>query len=304
MISHIAPSTRCAISAHALLYTPVMNKLLTLALSLPMVACVIGSGADTTTSGTGGNGDGTGSGTGAGTGTGTSAGHITANTTWTGTVNVTQQTTVDPNVTLTIAAGTAVVIAPQMEIAVQGSVDIQGTKQSLVQISPTSSGGHHYGFSVASGGSLNMDYAEQIGGGITVEGGTVNITDSKLSGASGDLLIVGSGQVTMVYSAIGLETGIDSTHCDMHFGGSGTTISITKSNISASQYGLMLYGGNQVDLTSNNWFTNTIQIDTQPQVSGDISGGWFDNGVPTAGAGATLVSTPNAPGRLTDAGPR
>ena len=99
------------------------------------------------------------------------------------------------------------------------------------------------------------------------------------------------GSVDMSYSAIGLEPGTrtDTNHCDMHFGGSGTTIKVTHSNISTSAYGLMLYGGNNVDLTLNNWFNNPIQIDTSAGVSGNITGGWFDKGAPTAGTGATLT---------------
>ena len=98
-------------------------------------------------------------------------------------------------------------------------------------------------------------------------------------------------------SAIGLEpgTGTDSTHCDIHLGGSGTTVSVTHSNLSTSAYALMLYGGNNVDLRFNNWFNNPIQIDTSAGVTGDISGGWFDKGAPTAGTGATLTYDYNNP---------
>jgi hypothetical protein len=118
--------------------------------------------------------------------------------------------------------------------------------------------------------------------------------------AEGDFLVVGDGNVTVSYSAIGLEpgAGADSTHCDMHFGGSGATISVTHSNLSTSSYGLMLYGGNNVDLTYNNWFNNPIQIDTTAGVSANISYGWFDKGAPAAGGGATLTYTNAAAARL------
>src|SRR5262249_52295095 len=100
--------------------------------------------------------------------------------------------------------------------------------------------------------------------------------------------------------------GTDTTHCDMHFGGSGATITVNHSNISTSSYGLMLYGGNNVDLTYNNWFSNPIQIDTMGPVSGDISYGWFDKGAPTANAGGMLTYTNPAASRLpaTMAGPQ
>jgi hypothetical protein len=292
-------------AAHALLNIAVMNKLLTLTLSLPLLACVVGSGTDTADD-TGPAGPG-GSGSAGGGGGGVdNAEHITGATMWTGTMNITKETVIDPGVTVTIAAGTIVKFAPSTSIDVKGTVNVLGTKASPVQLAPSVAGGHHYGFSVSTGGELTMTYGIQTGGGISVNGGKITVTDTRMSQAEGDFLVVSSGKVNVSYSAIGLEpgAGIDTTHCDMHFGGSGTTISVTHSNISTSSYGLMLYGGNNVDLTSNNWFNNPIQIDTSAGVSGNISGGWFDKGAPTAGAGAMLVHDTLAPARLTDAGPR
>jgi hypothetical protein len=145
-----------------------------------------------------------------------------------------------------------------------------------------------------------MNYAVQTGGGIRVDGGKLVATNTRMSQAEGDFLVVGDGNVDVSYSAIGLEPGggTDTTHCDMHFGGSGATIKVTHSNISTSSYGLMLYGGNNVDLTNNNWFNNPIQIDTTAGVSADISGGWFDKGAPSAGGGATLTYNTPATNRL------
>ncbi|HEX7843328.1 MAG TPA: hypothetical protein VF469_37910 [Kofleriaceae bacterium] len=279
-----------------------MNKLLTLALSLPLLACVVGSSGDTAAPGTGGGTGGTGGGTADG------KDHIKTPTTWSSTMSISKETVVDPGVTLTIAAGTVVKFAPSTGIEVQGTVDVQGTKASPVQLSPSAAGGHHYGFSVSGAGELKMAYGVQAGGGISVDGGKVTVTDTRMSQAQGDFLVISGGTVDVSYSAIGLEpgAGTDTTHCDMHFGGSGATISITHSNISTSSYGLMLYGGNNVKLTSNNWFGNSIQIDTSAGVSGDVSGGWFDKGAPSAtgNGGATLTVTPLATARLTDAGPR
>jgi hypothetical protein len=283
-----------------------MTKLLTLALSLPLLACVVGSGTDPADdTGSGSNG-GSGSNTGSGTGTGN---HITTNTTWSTSMDVTKDLTVDAGVTLTIAAGTTVKFAPTGSIAVEGIVDVQGTKAQPVNLVPSTTGGHHGGFSIPMGGQLKMAYGIQVGGGISVNGGKITVTDTHMSQAEGDFLIVGAGSVDVSYSAIGLEpgAGTDTTHCDMHFGGSGVTIKVTHSNISTSSYGLMLYGGSAVDLTYNNWFKNTpYQIDTQPGVSADISYGWFDTATPTAVGGATLTATNLSATRLpaTLAGPR
>jgi hypothetical protein len=295
MILQITSRPRRNAAAHALLNIAVMNKLLPLALSMPLLACVVGSGGNT-------GGD-----PGGGTGADAKA-HITTSTMWSGTMSLSKETVVDPGVTLTIAQGTVVSFAPSASIDVQGTVDVQGTKAAPVLLSPSAAGGHHYGLVVSTGGELKMAYGVQVGGGISVSGGKVTVTDTRMSQAAGDFLVISGGTVNVSYSAIGLEpgAGTDTTHCDMHFGGSAPAISITHSNISTSSYGLMLYGGNNVDLTFNNWFSNSIQIDTSPGVSGNVSNGWFDKGAPaaTGSGGATIMKDNLATSRLTDAGPR
>jgi hypothetical protein len=300
MISQIKSASRRGGAAHPLLYTAVMNKLLvaglSLGLSLPLVACVIGSDTDTPqpTPGGGSNGsNGNNPGTGA-------ANHIKTDTTWTGSVDVTSSTTIDAGAKLTIAAGTTVKFGPSGALVVNGTVDVQGLKAQVVNLIPATAGGHFGSTAVEAGGNLTMNYAVQTGGGIRVDGGTLKVTNTSMAQAEGDFLVVGDGNVDVSYSAIGLEPGAgsDTTHCDMHFGGSGATIKVTHSNISTSSYGLMLYGGNNVDLTFNNWFNNPIQIDTTAGVSGDISNGWFDKGAPKAGGGAVLKSDSLSASRL------
>jgi hypothetical protein len=222
-------------------------------------------------------------------------------------MDVAAQTIIDPGVTLTISAGTTVRFAPGAGITVQGIADVQGTKASLVRLTPTASGGHHNGFSVGTGGELKMTYALQVGGGIEVSGnGKATVSDTQMSQAGGDFLVVGGGTVNVTYSSIGLEAGADSTHCNMHFDGTGTKIAVTHSNISGVPYGLMLYGGTGVDLTSNNWFGNASDIATQPgpPVSADISNGWFAKTAPISGGVATYTYNNPAGNRLADAGPR
>ena len=297
MISPIKPRGGAIRAAHRLLNSAVMNKLLRLALALPLVACTVGTGNDTDPGGEPGTGTGTGPGTGTGTGTGD---HITSNTTWSGAMDVSKATTVDAGVTLTIAAGTTVKFGTSGAITVKGIVDIQGSKAQVVTLAPSTAGGFYPGFVVSLGGELKMNYAVQTGGENLIDGGKITVTNTRMSNATHDLLVVNSGTVDMSYSAIGLEpaAGTDTTHCDMHFGGSGTTIKVTHSNISTSAYGLMLYGGNNVDLTFNNWFNNPIQIDTTSGVTADISNSWFDKGAPTAVAGAMLTNTNPAANRL------
>jgi hypothetical protein len=223
-------------------------------------------------------------------------------------MDVSGDTVVDAGVTLTIAAGTTVRFASGAGITVRGTVDVQGTKNQLVHLSPSTADGHHNGFAVGTGGELKMTYALQVGGGIEVSGnGKATVSDTQMSQAGGDLLVVGGGTVNVSYSSIGLEAGADSTHCNMHFDGSGTKISITHSNISGVPYGLMLYGGTGIILTANNWFGNTsADIATQPgpPVSADISNGWFQKTAPASGGVVTYTFNNPAAARLADAGPR
>ena len=269
-----------------------MNKLLTVALSLPLAACIVGADAP-------GGGDGNGNGSGSGS-AGSSADHISANTTWTGTMPVPRQLIINKGVTLTIAAGTTVAFAPGASISVDGVLDVQGTKASVVHLSPATVGGHHNGLSIPDGGELKMTYGVQVGGGTEVNGGKITISDTLMSQSSGDFLIIGAGTVDVSYSAIGLEpgAGTDTTHCDMHFGAIGGSIKVTHSNISTSAYGIMLYGGTGVDLTYNNWFSNQIDVDTTPGAGGDFSNGWFAKGPPVAGSGATIIYTNPSATRL------
>ena len=310
MILRITSTRERGNAARALLYSAVMNKLVAVArimtLALPLVACTVGSdGAGG--GGGGGGGGGTPDAGGGGGGGGGISGHITAPATWSGTVNITAATTIDPGVVVTVAAGTTINLKAAVGVTVAGTLDVQGTKASKVTISPETGASFHSGFTIPTGGTLKLAYVVSTGGGITTTGGSAQIVDSSMAKASGDLLIMSGGAIDMQYSQIGLDQGVtgDTTHCDMHFGGTANTIKITHSNIGTSSYGLMFYGGTAADFTANNWFSNTIDVDTQPGVSGNFTGGWFDGAAPSPGAGATLTGL-NALSatKLVDAGPR
>ncbi|HEU4726242.1 MAG TPA: hypothetical protein VFT22_00065 [Kofleriaceae bacterium] len=265
-----------------------MDKLLAL-LTLPLLGCVVGP--ESTSGDTGGPGS------------EETALHISGDTNAGMAYQVDKLTVVDAGATLTIPAGATISFAANTSIDVRGTVKVEGTKSSPVHVSPVHPGEHHYGFTVSTGGALVMSYGIQVGGGITDNGGTVTVTDSQMSQASGDFLVVGAGTVDVSYSAIGLEpgAGTDTTHCDLHFGGTGLTVKVTHSNISTSSFGLMLYGGTGIDLTYDNWFSNTTHIDTAPGVSGDVSHGWFEKTIPKAGPGATLTANNLATERLPSA---
>lgn len=225
-------------------------------------------------------------------------------------MTVTGATTIDPGITVTVAAGTTINFASGAYIAVEGILDAQGTKASVVTLAPSTAGGYFGGISVPTGGEIKYSYVVQTGGGISTSGtGKALIVDSKMAKVSGDFLVMSGGNVDMSYSQIGLDqnaTG-DTTHCDMHFGGTGNTIKITHSNIGTTPYGLMFYAGTNAIFTNNNWYGNQIDVDvTQGSgVSGDFTGSWFDGAAPVAKAGTQLTGL-NALSntKLADAGPR
>ena len=304
MISGVSWRAAHFAQAHPLLYNHDMKKVLLLALSLPLAACVVGADGSPTTGGgddTGGSntGSNTGSGGGSGGGGGGISGAISADTTWTGTVNLLGAVTISPGVTLTVAPGTTVKsgVTGDANITVNGTLLEQGAKGTLVTFNSV-------GVNVSKGGTLTATYAVHTGGGIeTVTGGTVTLTDSVLSHAGGDFLVMSGGTVTMDYSQIGVglptdaARGADTTHCDMHFNATaGSVIKITNSNVASSSYGIMLYASN-ADLSNNNWYGNTN--DFEPAVTGvtggKADGGYFKNGMPAGVQGVTFANLSTTP---------
>jgi hypothetical protein len=139
-----------------------------------------------------------------------------------------------------------------------------------------------------------MAYTTVTGGGIMLNAGTATITDSAMSKANGDFLVVNAGggggggpTLNVSYSSLGLEAGGDTTHCNMHV--SGGKLTFMHSNISSSSYGIMFYGGQNANFTYDNWFSNsTTNVDPTPgAVTGDFSNGWFDKNPPMAVTGIT-----------------
>jgi hypothetical protein len=229
-------------------------------------------------------------------------GSPTGDATWSGTIRITASIDIPNGVTITVAAGSTVEVASSASITVDGALTIAGAKGSTVTVQGLAN--DTWGFlTVDSGGAVSMSYAEYTGGNIDVRGGgSIMLRDSELSRVSGDLLTSEGGNIDVEYSWLGEPTGTtDTTHCDMHFEGGSPTLSITHTNVSTSVYGVMFYAGTSADFTYNNWFSNSIQVDTTTAVSGDFSNGWFDKN-PPSGAGITAGSLATA--MIADAGPR
>jgi len=227
---------------------------------------------------------------------------VTTNTTWSGLIRVHSPINVVAGVTLDVAAGSTIQFDGSAGITVAGTVNVNGVKGSVVTIQPAP-GGHYWRSWGLATGKLNMTYVVSKGGGFSITNtGSLTARDSEFSNTNGDLLVSSGGSIDLQYSWIGLPEGTaDSTHCDMHFEGGNPTVTVSHSNISTSSYGLMFYIGQGLDLTYNNWFANSMDIDLRAGVTGDVSGGYFKKGNPTS---ATLTKNNMATAMVADAGPR
>jgi hypothetical protein len=282
-----------------------MMKALALALSLPLAACTVGSGQMT-------GGDDNQPPADAMPGNGIS-GHITMNTTWMDTVTISGNVTIDSGVTVTVAAGTTINVAAGMSINVLGTLDASaGTSAAKITMKPDAGATHfgqgETGVAVPMGGSVIYHYVTQDGAGVATTGGTFTAVDSELKNSGGDFLVMAGGTVNVTYSTLGVLTGTNTTHCNMHFnGGAANTVTVSHSNIAMAPYGIMFYGGTNADFTFDNWPGNQIDVDTQmgSPVSGDFSNSYFPKGAPVAQTGSTFTLTNvSTTVMVADAGPR
>jgi hypothetical protein len=238
----------------------------------------------------------------------TSAGkadHITTDTTWTGTITIDRNTSVDAGVTLTIAAGTAVTINSGAGLTIAGVVDIQGTAASNISLAAPSATEGHAGLAVLGGGELRMNHATLSGGGISIgPSGKATIADSTLTNprSAPDVVSMNGGTLDMQHSEINLAAG-DGGHTALLFNGAANKINVTHCTIRGAPYGLMFYGGKNAVFNNNNW-DNDINVDATSGVSGDFSGSYFRGGAPVSIAGASLTALDVSSAPLGDAKPR
>jgi hypothetical protein len=294
--------------AHALLYTSAMKKALLLSLLIP-AACTVGPGGVAPITGTDAGSD-LGSNTGSGSGDPT---HITSNTTWTSTMAINGPLTIDAGVTVTIAAGTVVSFGTNGALSILGTLDAQGAKGNTVKLQPAGSAMYFNAIDVQ--GTLKLTYVVMTGGWVSAEStATTTITDSQFSHASHDLLVTNGGTISIMYSQVGIDPAMtgDTTHCDLHFGGTAPVFKASHSNFNTSAFGVMFYGGQNADFTYDNWQMNTQHLDpTAGVVTGDFSFSYFTGTTPTAIAGltignvsATALPACNGTNDATCAGPR
>ncbi len=275
-----------------------MHKLLALALTLPALACSVGDD-----DGAPGQPD-AGSTVDAPPAGLQVSGTLTASASWSGVVDVVDDTTIAAGATIAVAPGTLLRIAGGARVLVRGALELGGTSAGKITIGAPTAGGFHGGPYADGGGRLTMTYVVLTGGGVHLgTGGTATITDSRMAHVQGDLLTMNGGTLVMDYSQVGLDSGTDTTHCQLHFDGSNS-IRITHSNIGTAAYGLMFYGGTSAVFTNDNWYGNSefsvhtvSPVGGQPGVSGDFTGSWFDDNKVVRAAGTSLTGVVRDPAR-------
>ena len=229
--------------------------------------------------------------------TGPITGVIDHDTTWSGDLELHGFVTIPEGVTVTVAPGTTIDVATGAAIDVAGTLDIAGDKDAVVTLATASD----FWLGVQVQGTYIMHYGVQRGGGIatTADTASITITDSVLSDAIGDYLVMGGGSIDVEYTNLGLETG-DHSHCNIHVN-AGDHITFTHSTNGGSSFGLMFYAGTG-DFSDDNWIGNFTDIEPEATGTGTFNGGYFPAGTPAGIQGSTFADLSAT--RRTDTGPR
>jgi len=232
-------------------------------------------------------------------GDGTISGTIDADTTWTGDLQLKGNVLINSGVTVTVDPGTNITVATGASIDVEGTLAVNGEKGNVATIA---SAPGQFWLGVQVGGTYTMTYGAQSGGAIITMSSSakVTITDSSVSAALGDFLILNGGTMDVEFSNVGLASG-DHTHCNMHVNET-SGITFTHNVNQGVPYGLMLYAGTGVNFTHNNWIGNVTDVEPQPGGTGSFNESYFEKGIPPGVANSTFDNLASAP--LTDVGPR
>jgi hypothetical protein len=230
-------------------------------------------------------------------------GMITADTTWSGMKSFSGNTVIVRNISVTVAPGTTLLFEEGAKITVDGALRMDGTQAQKIIVKNVDGATKWGPFSV--GGELVLNYADMTGGAIesTSFGASITIQDSKMWRTDHDYIVLNGGSLSMIYSQVGAMDGeTDTTHCQLHVN-AGSSVSVMRSNINGAPFGLMFYGGTDMNFQYNNWYGNGIDIDAMAGVSGNFSFGWFEKGAPTPPSGTSLLFE-NLAAQKVAAGPR
>lgn len=130
--------------------------------------------------------------------------------------------------------------------------------------------------------SIDSSVLEEMGnGGINVLAGSdVTVTNSYLRTASGDIIVMGGGNLTIDQSHIG---GAQTEHCGFHINNGGTNgITLTNSVIKDNVYGFMLTSAASPVINGNNFINNsTTHLRSYGgNTNVDATGNYWDGGPP------------------------
>jgi hypothetical protein len=187
----------------------------------------MGTGADGGSGGFGSEHDGGGGGP---VGNNGPTSSITSNQSWSGLVNIMQNTSIEAGATVDVAAGTLINVATGAAITVKGTLTVNGTDGSHVIFNPMQQGASWGGVVVASGGSLQLNYAD------------LNYTQTPLSSNAGAASVNVSHAQFLHYTGMGSQIASNATfdHLRVEFGSgegfavngaAGTLVTVTDSVI-------------------------------------------------------------------------
>jgi len=225
-------------------------------------------------------------------------GSIAADQTWSGTRELRGFVTIEPGVTVTVEPGTTINVVTGASIDVEGTLDVRGEKGNVVTLATAP---EEYWLGVSVAGTYTLSYGVQSGGAIITNtaAARVTVTDSELSNALGDFLIMNDGAMDIQFTNLGLAAG-DHTHCNIHINGA-QSITFTHNTNQGAPYGLMLYAG-AGDFRHNNWIGNMYDIEPGATGTGTFDDSYFADGLPAGVTGSTFENLSAT--QLADTGPR
>ena len=235
------------------------------------------------------------------------SGPITTSRSLSDTVRLTGDADIASGVEITITAGTVFEGAEDAALSVHGILFVDGSDGDEVTMAPMTGANGWGGIAVESGGVAELNYVEMTTAGITVDAtGDLTITDSVISGYTGDQIVMNGGELTVSYSTLG-SSGIPfppsaNEHGDLLIN-SSTGVHITYTNIIGAVYGMMIGGTNGAEIQFNNFLDNDYDVSSLGNNTAvDMRFNYWDSGAPILGSEFDVSSSAST--QILIAGPR
>jgi hypothetical protein len=157
------------------------------------------------------------------------SGSVSQSATWSGTVTLVADATIEPNVTITVAAGTMFLAADSTKLTVRGTLQVDGVAGQDVSILPVTGAVSWAGIVAESGGVVDIAYATGMDVAKFVDcksGATCSIDHANFTGVGYAIWAGGTATVTrsqfegLVNQGVFIDTG-DLTITDSVFLGAG-----------------------------------------------------------------------------------